>query len=100
MLPINDDDLKLGLLGVIVAVLVTFAKWMNSNRKSVGKLIGLIVSSAIWGGLSAWGIHSLYPNIEPTFLGVVVGVLAHGGSEATVTFFRERILSKPKDENV
>lgn len=99
MTPIqNEDDVQLALFGLAIAVAVTFVKWINSNRRTVGKLFGLLASSAVWGGLTAWGLKALVPDIDPKLLGVAVGVFAHAGTEATVSWFRERILGKAKHE--
>jgi membrane-bound metal-dependent hydrolase YbcI (DUF457 family) len=71
---------------------VALSKWLNDNKRNPGKLLGLIASAAVWGALSAWGLKAVFPDMQPAVLGVIVGVLAHSGAEATVTFFKQRLL--------
>jgi hypothetical protein len=89
---LQSDDVRAAVLGLFIAVVVAVSKWLNDNKRNPGKLLGLIASAAVWGALSAWGLKAVFPDMQPAVLGVIVGVLAHSGAEATVTFFKQRLL--------
>lgn len=83
----SNPDYFIAALGSIVGALAAFVVWLNAkpSLRTPLRLLTNTFTAAFWGGITAWGITSLWPTIDRQLLCVIVAVLSHGGTEFTVS---------------
>jgi hypothetical protein len=80
----EPPDTQVAIFGALIAAGAALVRWVGMNRRSVWRLIAMIVASTFWGAISAWVIFDLWKDVPTGIAGAIVAILSHAGTEATV----------------